>query len=84
MRARTEETAHEVTEKMDAYKLYDATRSIALLTEDLSQWYVRRIRDRVARGDAAALHYTPGSIEYTPALLLAPFTPFLAEEMFAK
>ncbi|MDB5195476.1 MAG: isoleucyl-tRNA synthetase, isoleucyl-tRNA synthetase [Parcubacteria group bacterium] len=78
MRTRVSETIAKATSALDAYDLYAATRSIAALVEDLSQWYVRRVRERVREGDAAALTTLRDTLQAI-AVLLAPFTPFVAE-----
>lgn len=81
MRARVAETVAAVTASMNAYTPYDATRSLASLFEDLSQWYVRRVRDRVREGDAAALATLRDTLRAS-ALMLAPFAPMLAEDIY--
>jgi isoleucyl-tRNA synthetase len=63
---------------------FDATgsgRAIAAYVDDLSNWYVRRSRRRFWDGDPAAsatLHHALTTV----AKLLAPFTPFIADEIY--
>jgi isoleucyl-tRNA synthetase len=78
MRTRTSEVIAKATEALEAYDLYTATRTISVLIEDLSQWYVRRVRDRVREGDAAAVITLRDTLQ-SISVLLAPFTPFIAE-----
>ncbi len=63
---------------------FDATgggRPIAEFVDDLSNWYVRRSRPRFWRGEAAAFS-TLHHCLVTVAQLLAPFCPFLADEIY--
>ncbi len=74
-------TAEEVTERLEAYDATSAGRAIALLVEDLSNWYVRRSRRRFWEGDSAAFQ-TLRTCLLTVAKLLAPLCPFIADEIY--
>lgn len=78
MRTRLSQTIAETTAAFDAYDLFTASRSVSKLIEDLSQWYVRRIRERAREGNSAALAALRDSIQ-TIAVLYAPLAPFIAE-----
>jgi isoleucyl-tRNA synthetase len=79
--SRTAGTAEFVTRQLEAYDATSAGRAIGELVEDLSNWYVRRSRRRFWGGDPAAFH-TLRSCLLTVAGLLAPFCPFIADEIY--
>ncbi len=81
MEQRVADTVRAVTEDLEGYKLYEAATEVASLCEDLSQWYVRRIRDRAKEGDAAAIGTLRHALK-SIALLVAPFAPFIAEDVY--
>ena len=65
---------------MDAFDCTAAGREIAAFVEELSNWYVRLSRRRFWDGDRAAFA-TLRHCLLEVAALLAPFTPFLADEI---
>ncbi len=75
-----------VREEMENYHLTNAPRAIEAFVNDLSNWYVRRSRDRfwgAASGpDKRAAYATLYEALVTVAKLSAPFIPFLAEELY--
>jgi len=84
--SRLHELVAKVEENMDAYNIPDALSPILPFLDDASNWYVRRSRRRFwkseddgDKNDAyQTLHYVLVRLSY----ILAPFTPFLAEELY--
>ncbi|OGF27464.1 hypothetical protein A2331_00695 [Candidatus Falkowbacteria bacterium RIFOXYB2_FULL_34_18] len=85
--ARLNQLITEVTEGMNKYNLPKATRPIVEFIDDFSTWYIRRSRDRFKGEDK---HDKEQAIQITGFILLqlskvmAPFIPFLAEQIWQK
>jgi isoleucyl-tRNA synthetase len=85
--SRLQATVRESRERMEAYDATAAGRAIAALLDDVSSWYVRRSRRRFWNpgeepGGSGAPFATLHRCLVTMAQLLAPFTPFIAEELW--
>jgi len=91
--SRLHQLVAEVERHMDTYNIPDALSPILPFLDDASNWYVRRSRRRFWRSSKGAagaeddgdkndayrtLHYVLVRLSH----LLAPFTPFLAEELY--
>ena len=74
-------TVEVVTERLDAFDATVAGARDRDFVDDLSNWYVRRSRRRFWDGDARAFA-TLRECLVTVAQLLAPFTPFVADEIY--
>jgi isoleucyl-tRNA synthetase len=79
--SRLSATVDVVTERLDAFDATVGAREIATFVDDLSNWYVRRSRRRFWEGDARAFA-TLRECLVTVSQLLAPFTPFVADEIY--
>ena len=71
---------------LDTYKIPETTRALADFVDDLSNWYVRRCRDRFwAKGmeqDKINAYMTLFEALYTVSLLAAPMIPFMTEQIY--
>ena len=84
--SRLHQLVAKVERHMDTYNIPDALSPILPFLDDASNWYVRRSRRRFwkseddgDKNDAyRTLHYVLVRLSY----ILAPFTPFLAEELY--
>ena len=79
--SRCSATVEIVRERMDDFDATVAGRAIATFVDELSNWYVRRSRRRFWDGDPAAFA-TLRECLLTVAKLLAPFCPFVADEIY--
>jgi isoleucyl-tRNA synthetase len=83
-------TVRATREAMDAYDVTAAGRRIQAFVDDLSNWYVRRSRRRFwdpggeGGADSLAAFDTLHECLITVATLLAPFTPFVSEEIWSN
>jgi isoleucyl-tRNA synthetase len=75
-----------MTEELEKYKPAQAARLIAPFVDDLSNWYIRRSRKRFWKNendnDKNAAYQTLHTVLVELSKLMAPFTPFIAEEMY--
>ena len=78
--SRLQATVATVRERMDDFDCTSAGKAIADYVEELSNWYVRLSRRRFWEGDRAAFATLRHCLLETVAML-APFTPFLADEI---
>jgi isoleucyl-tRNA synthetase len=75
----------EATDSLEDYDLLTPTRSIRDFVGDLSRWYLRRSRDRFRNNDGKDRQFALATTQHvleTLAKLMAPFTPFFAEELY--
>ena len=79
-------TIHKVRSEMENYHLTNAPRAIADFVDELSNWYVRRSRDRFWGAevgvDKQSAYVTLYEALVTVSKLLAPFTPFMADSIY--
>ncbi len=75
-----------VDECLENYKITESARAITDFTDTLSNWYVRRCRERYwgsdMTDDKVAAYMTLYTVLETMSRLVAPYVPFMAEEIY--
>ena len=87
--AELDETVRKVRVELDAYKSHLAVRHLQSFVDALSNWYVRRSRDRfwapqgdeARAADKASAFHTLHEVLSDLCVLIAPFVPFMADEI---
>ena len=78
----------EITTGMKEYNIPKALAGVLPFIDDLSNWYVRRSRRRFSKNDSRedklVAFDTLYSMLKSTAIVLAPFTPFISEELYQK
>jgi len=86
--SRVHQLTQEVEKHMNAYDLPNAVKPILPFIDDASNWYVRRSRRRFWKSgddvDKSTAYRTLHYVLVQLAHVMAPFTPFLAEELYQK
>jgi len=79
--AKTHDLIDDLTDQLDAYDLSEACATIRSFLDAMTNWYVRRSRDRFWSGDQGAID-TLHTVLHVLCRVIAPLQPLLAEEIF--
>ena len=86
--SRVYQLRNDITTGMEEYNIPKALENVLPFIDDLSNWFVRRSRRRFSKNDDAADKTSAYATLYYVLVylskILAPFTPFLAEELYQK
>ena len=86
--SRVHQLCNQITDNMNVYDIPHAVEDVLLFIDDASNWFVRRSRRRFWKSeDDADKHQAYQTLHYVLsylALILAPFVPFLSEELWQK
>ncbi len=86
--SRVHQLTQEVEKHMDGYDIPNAVKPILPFIDDASNWYVRRSRRRFWKSgddeDKSNAYRTLHYVLVQLSMVMAPFTPFLAEELYQK
>jgi len=84
IRSRAEATTTAVTNALADFDALGGAQALDQFVGDLSNWYVRRSRSRFWKSADSAAHATLHHCLVRITLLLAPFCPFITDEMYAN
>lgn len=82
-----DELVLKISKNMDSYKIFESVRGIRDFVADLSQWYVRRSRERFKgenEKDKRDAVLTLGFLIKEFSKIVAPFAPFWAEDIYRR
>ena len=86
--SRVHQVRNQITEGMETYNIPAALSSVLEFIDDMSNWFVRRSRRRFWKSeddrDKLEAYSTLYYVLIYLAKIMAPFTPFLAEELYQK
>jgi len=84
--AELQDLLESVEREMDAFRLYNVVPSVVAFVDNLTNWYIRRSRRRFWKsqddGDKVAAYATLYRVLTDFAKVLAPFLPFVSEEIW--
>lgn len=88
MLSKLESATGEVTRNLEGMNILSAAQALNALVEGMSNWFVRRSRDRFWQNakdeNKWAAYWTLYEALGRVAVLMAPFTPFMAEELYQR
>jgi isoleucyl-tRNA synthetase len=82
LRSRLQGAVRAVTDALEGFDTLAAAQALDGFVDDLSNWYVRRSRPRFWKASDPAAHATLHEALTTVATMLAPFCPFIADEIY--
>ncbi len=86
--SRLNTTVKSVTDYLNEYKIYEATKDLTAFTDELSNWYVRRCRERFwasdMNEDKVSAYMTLYTVLETFCRLITPFVPFVSESIYSN